>query len=401
MSRFWKKGLLPLLGLLLIVSFLLGAMAGCGNKTTEAKTLKIGVITSMSGDLSGPFKGMADAMKPTQDLYNNKGGITIAGQKYNIELVAYDDQSSAAGAVTAANKAIQDGVKFVIAPVYPVALRAVIPITNEAKVVTFSATQVDPTAFTPEYKYTFNCDMTVFHMGATHAYLQDKYPAVKKIATVAPVDPGVDYIIKMSKEDFAARGLEVVSLESFTPDTQDFYPVLTKTLAKNPDAIQIPGGMPFWVGGTINAARDLGFKGPIFASAIVGGLGDIKALITPGYDYGFFEGCPDVESSKMPQEVQDLNVLVKEQLGHPQNFDNFQVIGALSVCLQGLQKANSLDPDKVVAALEGMTFKSPMGGNGKFIKLESYIHLGIMDVVAVGTIENGVIGMSYVANSKY
>jgi len=378
-------------------------MGACSSDDkTATKVLKIGVITSMSGDLSGPLKGMADAIKATQDLYNNKGGITVGGQKYTLALTAYDDQSTAAGAVAAANKLVQDGVKFAVAPVYPPALRAVIPITDSAKILTFSATQVDPTTFTSEFKYAFNCCSTMYHMGATHAYLQKTYPNVKKVALVQPVDPGVDYIVGLVKKDLPARGIEIVAQESFTPDTQDFYPILTKVLATNPDAIELPGGIPPWTAGIINAARDQGFKGPIFAAAIVGGLGDINAIIKPGYNYGFFEGAPDVESTKMPQEVQDLNKLIQTQLGHPINFDNFQVIGALSICLQGIEKANSLDPDKVAKTLEDNTFNSPMGGKVKFTGQDlGFRHLGITDQVAVGTIENGKIDMTYVANSLF
>jgi len=387
--------------LVLMVISILAVNACSSNGPAAVKTLKIGVITSMSGDLSAALKGLSDAVKPTQDLYNNKGGITVGGQKYTIELVAYDDQSTAAGAVTAANKLVQDGVKFALAPVYPPALRAMIPITNDAKIVAFSATQVDPSTFTPKFKYAFNCDATMFHLYATHAYLQKTYPNAKKIAIIQPVDPGVDYVLGMIKKDLAAKGIQIVAQESFTPDTQDFYPLLTKVLATQPDAIELPGGIPPWTAGIVNAARDQGFKGPVFAAAIVGGLHDIGILLKPGYS-GFFEGAPDVESSKMPQEVQDLNKLIQQQQGHPLTFDNFQVIGALSVCLQGIQKANSIDPDKVVSALESMTFDSPVGGKGKFAGQDlGFLHLGIMDQVAVGIIGNGKIDMEYVANSMY
>ena len=104
----------------------------------------------------------------------------------------------------------------------------------------------------------------------------------------------------------------------------------------------------------------------------------------------------------MPQEVQDLNKLIQTQLGHPINFDNFQVIGALSICLQGIEKADSLDPDKVASTLENNTFNSPMGGKVKFSGQDlGFRHLGITDQVAVGTIENGKIDMTYVANSLF
>jgi branched-chain amino acid transport system substrate-binding protein len=395
-----NKVLLGMLILLMVMSIMITG-ACSSNAPAATKTLKIGVITSMSGDLSAALKGLSDAVKPTQDLYNNKGGITVGGQKYNLELTAYDDQSTAAGAVTAANKLVQDGVKFAVAPVYPPALRAMIPVTDGAKILAFSATQVDPSTFTPQFKYAFNCDATMYHLYATHAYLQKTYPNVKKVAIVQPVDPGVDYIIGMIKKDLPTKGIQIVDQESFTPDTQDFYPLLTKVLATQPDAIELPGGIPPWTAGIVNAARDQGFKGPIFAAAVVGGLHDISILLKPGYS-GFFEGAPDVESTKMPQDVQDLNKLTQQEQGHAITFDNFQVIGALAICLQAIQKADSLDPDKVAATLETMTFDSPLGGKGKFTGQDlGFLHLGIMDQVPIGTIDNGKVDMTYSPNSMY
>jgi ABC-type branched-subunit amino acid transport system substrate-binding protein len=76
----------------------------------EVKTLTVGLITSVTGPMAPAFKPMYDAVKPTEDLINQRGGITVAGQKYNIKIVAEDDQSSPPGAIAAANRLIQQGI---------------------------------------------------------------------------------------------------------------------------------------------------------------------------------------------------------------------------------------------------------------------------------------------------
>ena len=52
----------------------------------QTKMLKIGLITSVTGPMAPAFKPMYDAVKPTEDLINQRGGITVDGQKYNIRL---------------------------------------------------------------------------------------------------------------------------------------------------------------------------------------------------------------------------------------------------------------------------------------------------------------------------
>ena len=74
------------------------------------RTLKIGLITSITGPIAPALKALADAAKPAQDLMNQRGRITIKGQKHLIEIIAEDDQSSPPGGVAAANKLLQAGI---------------------------------------------------------------------------------------------------------------------------------------------------------------------------------------------------------------------------------------------------------------------------------------------------
>ncbi|MGD0919331.1 MAG: ABC transporter substrate-binding protein, partial [Thermodesulfobacteriota bacterium] len=67
----------------------------------QAKTLKIGLISSVTGPMAPAFKSELDAAKPAADLVNQRGGITVKGQKHLIEIVTGDDQSSPPGAVSA------------------------------------------------------------------------------------------------------------------------------------------------------------------------------------------------------------------------------------------------------------------------------------------------------------
>ncbi|MGD0662712.1 MAG: ABC transporter substrate-binding protein, partial [Syntrophorhabdales bacterium] len=118
-----------------LLMFLLPIANPCARQAAaETNTLKIGLITSVTGPLAPAMKSIADAAKPAQDLMNQRGGITIKGQKYLIEVDAEDDQSSPPGGIAAANKLMQAGIKFMIAPQFPPINMAIAQITEEAKV---------------------------------------------------------------------------------------------------------------------------------------------------------------------------------------------------------------------------------------------------------------------------
>jgi len=83
---------LGILGMFSVLAFSMSASA-------QTKTLKIGLITSMTGPMAPGFREIVEAAKPAQDLMNQRGGVTVKGEKYTIEILTTDDQSSPSGAV--------------------------------------------------------------------------------------------------------------------------------------------------------------------------------------------------------------------------------------------------------------------------------------------------------------
>ena len=133
------------LGSLLVLGSLVLVLTLCASQASaETKTLKIGLITSVTGPMAPAFKPMYDAVKPTEELINARGGVTVAGQKYDIKILAEDDQSSPPGAIAAANRLVQQGVKFLIPPMFMVTDLALIPTAEEAKVVRMKAFGLGP-----------------------------------------------------------------------------------------------------------------------------------------------------------------------------------------------------------------------------------------------------------------
>ena len=125
--------------LLLAVPFAFVAVTGAYAAPAE-KTLKIAVMTSLTGMMSAGYKDISESVKPTEKFINEKGGVTVNGEKYRVELVVYDDQSSPPGAVAAANKVVQDNIKFLLAPMFMPSNLAIAPITERAKIMRVQAT---------------------------------------------------------------------------------------------------------------------------------------------------------------------------------------------------------------------------------------------------------------------
>ncbi|MEJ2738607.1 MAG: hypothetical protein P8105_02015 [Dehalococcoidia bacterium] len=152
-------------------------------------------------------------------------------------------------------------------------------------------------------------------------------------------------------------------------------------MAEKPDAIMFVGIIP-WVTGITSASRDLGFTGPLFGAAPCGDWYQLKAMIDPKYGYDIFYPAPPVKSDKMPDIVKELRKVV-EQDGIDFNFDSVMPLSGLWPILQGIEKAQSFDTDKVVDTLEKTDVYTPWSeAKASWMGEEyGYIHQLVLDKV--------------------
>ena len=154
------------------------------------------------------FKAIYDSVGPTQELLNSKGGITVGDTHYTIEIVAYDDQSTTDGAMTAINKLIEDGVKYLYAPMFMPNNLAIAQLCEENKIIRIKSFGAGNDRGQPRQPVHV---LQQLGRGEHRALLRlraAKYPNVKKVAIIAPDDPGGATYIELIKAAIAAHGLE-------------------------------------------------------------------------------------------------------------------------------------------------------------------------------------------------
>ena len=332
----------------------------------QAKTLKIGLISSVTGPMAPAFKSELDAAKPTAIFMNQRGGITVGGQKYQIEIVTADDQSSPAGAVAAANKVLQEGVKFIVAPMFMVTNMAIADTCEQAKALRMQPNSLEPSQFAPPNRYSFVAEATNINPPFVYEKLQKLYPHVKRIAILRPDDPGGKPITEATEKEIRRRGMEVVFKEAYRIPTEDFYPLLTKALAQKPDAIECVFSIIPWAKGIIEQSRELGFTGPITAVTAFGATDVLIHVLNPQYAYDICHANPDVTSPKMLPIVHEFGKVIEKETREKFSFDHLLTLRAVWTLMQGIEKAQSFDTDKVVEALENMSSVETPYGPGRF-----------------------------------
>ena len=332
----------------------------------QGKTLRIGMISSITGVFSGALKDVADGTKSMADVINQKESVTIKGQEYPIEIVIYDDQSSPPSAVAAFNKLMQDGIRFMIPPFFVPNILAIVPSMKEAKIVSMKPYLTIKELVSPDLPRSFASSNYFYNPPVSYDYLTKHYPNAKRVAIIAPDDPGMATWFMLVKDEIQRSGLELVFDERFRIGSEDFYPLLTKALEKKPDVIDIVASIEPWSAGIINQSRELGFKGPIFTStAMLGDINLVNGMVDPSYAYDLFQPEPDPLSPKMPAIVKEFRAAVQQKTGKPVISPTVSAFDAVYVLCQGIEKAQSFEVDKVTQTLEGMKDINTVHGKGR------------------------------------
>lgn len=152
------------------------------------------------------------------------------------------------------------------------------------------------------------------------------------------------------KSKAEARGFEVVFVEKWQWGTVDFLPVFTKILAAKPDVVlaMVSGQAQY----QLMAARQLGFKGPFYSNSP---LAPEVFLNVAGA-----EVCTDlivnaVNTQKSNAPIEKVMALWAKAYKEPFVSDSLLAYDAVWILVQAMEKAQSLEPQQVMAALEGMT----------------------------------------------
>lgn len=334
---------------------------------TATKTLKIGGIVMLTGPASQGGLAAKQGWELVVDKYNDAGGLKVGNDTYQIDLIVEDDQMSPEQGATAAMKLItQDKVNIVIGGLIPPIGRAIYEVTSKAGALYASPGAVTVSAAIPYPNHPDVAPDKPLNIRTFHSYdevapglldyLVEQYPNVKTVFLNTIAEETAVPMAAYVKEEMTKRGLtQVGELEQFAPDTMDYVPLMTRILASKPDAIYCMIGNPISAGGQLSAARNLGFKGPLFY-----GIRADVALQTmiagPDSTDMFGAGLTLADPDSIPQLVKDVEAqYLKKYPARELIADVMGLYDSFWVLLQTIEKAQSLDPETIVKTYESLT----------------------------------------------
>jgi branched-chain amino acid transport system substrate-binding protein len=335
-----KKGLFSY-SLLLVFILVMSASAW-------AQTIKIGLITPLTGDVKTFGESIKNGCELAVSEANAKGGIL--GKK--IVIVISDDKNDPTEASNAANKLIsQDRVKFMVGSATSKCTIPISDICQSNKVVLIPPSATNPKVTVADGKrksYVFRACFIDPFQGSVMAKFAAK--TLKKKTAAVLYDVGNDYtkgLAEFFRDALKKEGGQVKVFESYGKDDVDFSALLTKVAAAKPDVLFLPDYYNK-VGLIAKQAREKGIK-----SVFLGGDGwdspDLVKIAGKAVEGGYFSNHYSPEDPR--PEVQ--NFIKKYRSKYGTTPDALATLGydATLIMLSGIQRAKTDDPVAVSRVL--------------------------------------------------
>lgn len=343
-SKFFKLGLAAALS----ASFM---------ATPVLAQVKVGVINSLSGTFAA-FGDRYDAgLAVALEEINGSGGIN--GKP--LELIIQDDRSDAQSALAAVESLVNQGVPMIIGSYASGITGPMSKVTTRQKIPLLVLGSADDTITKPGSDWVFRAKHNSTIVATAYVnYLKElraANPGLKTIAIMHGNGAWPTSIMKAAVKQAEAAGFEIVGNQAYDQGATDFRPILNKFRSSNPDVLFTSS----YADDGIAIARqivEVGLKPKVVAIdtasstvSFIEQVGNSAENIVSAVSWS-----PDVKYEGTPE----LYARLKAKTGNEPSFYEAEGYLALIIAADALRRADSIDREKVRAALKATNLKTPV-----------------------------------------
>jgi branched-chain amino acid transport system substrate-binding protein len=313
---------------------------------SQACELKLGMVGGLSGATAQWGNAIKAAVEFVVKKTNDAGGLQVGAERCPVTISIVDTKATAEGAAAAANQLVSQGVKFVLGPVVSPEATGIKPIAVRNNMLVFLNSYAK-NAIGPQWPL-------VFHEGPGPSVWADPIVKaakakfnIKSVVVVAPNDQGGTDIASVDVDVYKNNGIEATD-EYYQRGTTNFAAIITRILAKNPDAVDTASSAPSDAGIMVKQLRQAGFKGPIgrLGGAATDEIVRIAGSVETVKDFYWYENVATSDP-----KVQAIYDEFKQVMGvpAPENTTMILWVAASQVLLDSISKAGTTTDTKKVA----------------------------------------------------
>jgi len=212
---------------------------GPGPSAAAGGTLRIGFTSSQTGSLNKESKEQTQGLQLWANDVNGQGGIAVGDQRYQVQLVSYDDESVQDRVQQLYTRLITDDkVDFLISPYGSASAAASMVVTEQYGKTNLVVGAASYSIFQRGYRHVFQVYSPAgeYLTGALDL-LRAQNPSANRIVLVNENEPFSTDVIKAARDYAEQQGFDIVLQEAYETGTADFAPLINKIAGENPDAI--------------------------------------------------------------------------------------------------------------------------------------------------------------------
>ncbi|NNJ11797.1 amino acid ABC transporter substrate-binding protein [Chloroflexales bacterium ZM16-3] len=225
----------PITVLLLLLLAACAPIAG----GTEPPTITIGAAISLTGKTFKEGEYVRDGYQLWVDTINERGGLLLHGRSYQVRLIYYDDESRPQRTAELVERLIvEDGVDFLVGPYASEPTAAAAEVAERHRVPMVEPNGAAESIFNNGYRYTFGLQTPA------PAYLRGiidlvllRDPTAHTVAIIGEDESFSREVARGAAEYADERGMQVVSIAFYPPETQDVSPWLATVKGESPDLL--------------------------------------------------------------------------------------------------------------------------------------------------------------------
>ena len=357
--------LIKKIGTLLLVCVLALSLAACGqsdnggNAEEEGeKSITIAVAAPMTGDNAEYGIGFANAAKLMAKEWNEKGGVKIGDEMYQVKIAEFDDKSDSDEAALIAQKIVSDdsiygvlghfasGICMVAAPVY-----------QEAGYVNIS-----PTSSHADYSgigdYIFRNNTVITAETATGAEIATSYLGKTKVGVLSIDTEWGQSAGNAMEANIAAKGGEMVLRQEVSADAVDFATEIANFRAAGAEVIMV-AGMYGTLGPFVVALQNSDYIVPV--------VGCSNAYTSNMLDYA--SQAPDIQiyapvsffAGNTDPKIQAYVQAYTDAYGAAPSALTTQAYDSVGIMLTALEACGSLDREAMMNAIYDIKYDGMSG----------------------------------------
>ena len=336
-------------------SVCLSWMTGCtqlfASSPAGTNPIKVGIIASLSGVDGKSGEATRDAAQMAAAEVNQAGGLELGVQRYPVELIFGDTQSSPEGATSAARTLInRQNVVAIVGPQYSRYAIPVSRVAEQARIPMISPRSTNPET-TAGKRFVFRATFTDTFQGYVVArFAREDLQASRAAVLYDIASPYNQGIAEVFRQKFVDLGGEIVAYESYTTGSSDFTSQLSQIKIAEPEVLFLPNyenEVPLQAA----QARQMGITATLLGADAWGSMRQIDRHVD-ALEGAYFSDqyISEVDNEKTQGFIQRF----RDRYDYEPEANAAATYDSMGILFKAIQTYDSVEPDAIRQAIANL-----------------------------------------------